>query len=157
MLINYSLNSKFSADNLPKSVQGAGKILNLICKNKYFINAQLLYSKYQYLLGERNTAQQFMENILITDPKNIDCYTLYIMIMIDNKDYIKAKELINDAFINNLQESRSHAYFLMAKSKCEMCMNEFEVSYKTLQEAIVVFENSLNDINSCNKFNNISC
>ena len=152
MLINYSLNSKFIVDNLPKSVQGAGKILNLICKNKYFINAQLLYSKYQYLLGERNTAQQFMENILMTDPKNIDCYTLYILIMIDNKDYVKAKELINDAFINNLQESRSHAYFLMAKSKCEMSMNEFEASYKTLQEAIVVFENSLNDINSCKVF-----
>ena len=151
MLINYSLTNKFNADNLPKSVQGAGKILKLICNNKYFVNAQLLYAKYQYLLGERHIAQQFMENILITDPKNIDCYTLYILIMIDNKDYVKAKELINDAFINNLQESRSHAYFLMAKSRCEMAMNEFDSSYKSLQDAIVVFENSLNDINSCKK------
>jgi hypothetical protein len=155
MLINYSLNNRFSVDNLPKSVQGAGKILNLICKNKYFVNAQLLYSKYQFLIGEKNIAQQFMENILITDPRNIDCYTLYILIMIDNKDFVKSKELINEAFINNLQESRTHPYFLMAKSKCELSLNEYDAAYKTLQEAIVVFENSLNDINNCNNFVNL--
>jgi TolA-binding protein len=81
-----------------------------------------------------------IQNILKVDQKNIDAFTLYAILMIDSLDYSKAKEILNEAMINNLGQTRDHPYFLITKVKCELGLNDTENAQKTLNEVLKNFD-----------------
>lgn len=118
----------------------AQKILELIIKNKYFTNAQLLYAKLKYLQNDKSFALGTIQNILQIDPKNIDASTLQALICVDNTDFGRAKEVINEAMINNLAATREHLYFQIAKTKSEIGLNELDNSLKTLNDLLKLFQ-----------------
>lgn len=143
MVSNYTFGTSIPLQSIPSAVQKSQKILETLIKNKYFISAQLLYAKLKYLLNDKSYSLGCVQNILQMDPKNIDAYTLYSLIMIDNQDFTKAKEVLNEAMINNLSQTKDHLYFLIAKSKCEVNLNDNENAQKTLNEALKIFDKSL--------------
>ncbi len=135
----YSIYSNVNSQNIPNNIARAQKILELIIKNKYFYSAQLLYAKIKYLLGDKQTAMNYLKNIIKENPNNIDAYTIMIMIHNDEKDFTRAKEIINETMIDNLNLSRENVCFLVAKTKCEIGLNEIESSQKSLNDAIRLF------------------
>ncbi len=132
LLLYYTFGTPIPVQSIPTNMTKSQKILELIIKNKYFTNAQLLYAKLKYLLNDKSFALGTVQNVLVIDPKNIDAATLSAMICIDGSDFPRAKELINEAMITNLSQTREHAYFLIAKAKCEVGLNETESAQKTL-------------------------
>lgn len=150
-MMYYSIYSNINSQNIPSNMARAQKILELIIKNKYYYSAQLLYAKVKYLLGDKATAMNYLRTILKENHKNIDAYTLTIMILNDEKDYSKAKETINEAMIDNLNSSRENVCFLIAKAKCEMGLNDTENAQKSLNDALRLFDKFLEE----NKKSNI--
>jgi tetratricopeptide (TPR) repeat protein len=136
----YSFGTPVPPQSIPQTIARAQKILELIIKNKYFASAQLLYAKLKYLLSDRNFAMGSIQNVLAVDSRNLDAYTLYGMILIDNKDYVKCKEIINDALIQNLNQAKEHVYFMITKAKCELGLGDTDNAKKSLAEALKLFE-----------------
>jgi tetratricopeptide (TPR) repeat protein len=135
----YSIYSSVNSQNIPNNIARAQKILELIIKNKYFYTAQLLYAKIKYLLGDKQTSLNYLKNIIKENPNNIDAFTIMIMIHNDEKDFSRAKEIINETMIDNLNLSRENVCFLVAKTKCEIGLNEIESSQKSLNDALKLF------------------
>lgn len=144
-MMYYSIYSNVNSQNLPNNIARAQKILELIIKNKYYYSAQLLYAKIKYLLGDRQTSLNYLRNIVKENPKNIDAFTIMIMIHNDEKDYSRAKEIINETMIDNLSSSRENVCFLVAKTKCEIGLDEIENSQKSLNEALRLFNRYLEE------------
>lgn len=141
MLLEYSpIGTQIPAQSIPPNISKSQKILELIIKNKYFTNSQLLYAKLKYILNDKSSSMGIVQNIFQIDPKNIDAATLSALICIDNSDFPRAKELINEAMITNLSATREHAYFLITKAKCEVGLNETENAQKTLYELLKNFD-----------------
>jgi hypothetical protein len=140
LLLSYTFSSQISLQSIPQNIIKAQKILELIIKNKYFTNSQLLYAKLKYLLNEKSACLGIIQNILQIDPRNIDAFTLYSIIMIDSGDYTKAKEIINEAMINNLAQTRDHGYFLISKVKCDLGCEDTENAQKTLNDILKNFD-----------------
>jgi tetratricopeptide repeat protein 21B len=136
----YHVDNAINLQNIPPNIMKAQKILELIIKNKYFVSAHLLYAKLKYLLNDKNTAISTIQNILNIDSQNLDAYILYALILLNIKDNIKAKEIINEAMIQNLVQTRENFYFQMSKAKCELALNEFDNSQKSLNEALRLFD-----------------
>lgn len=141
----YSIYSIYNTQNIPSNMARAQKILELIIKNKYFYSAQLLYSKIKYLLNDKITSLNYLKIIIQENPKNIDAYTLIIMIYNDEKDFTRSKEIINEAMIQNLSTSREHVCFLVAKTKCEMGLNDSSSAQKSLNESLRLFDKFLEE------------
>ena len=139
-MMYYSIYSNINSQNVPSNMARAQKILELIIKNKYYYSAQLLYAKIKYLQGDKATAMNYLVIILKENHKNIDAYTLMIMILNDEKDFLRAKEIINEAMLDNLNSSRENVCFLVAKAKCEMGLNDPENTQKSLNEALRLFD-----------------
>jgi len=123
----------------------AQKILELIIKNKYYYSAQLLYAKIKYLLGDKATAMNYVRLIIKENHKNTDAYTLMVMILNDGKDFSRAKEIINEAMLDNLNSSRENLCFQVAKAKCEMGLFDTENAQKSLNEALRLFDKFLEE------------
>lgn len=140
LILNYNFSQQISLQSIPQNITKAQKILELIIKNKYFTNAQLLYGKLKYLLNEKSQCAGIVQNILQIDPKNVDAFTLFALIKIDMGDFAKAKEIINEAMINNLVQTREHPYFNIAKVRCEIGLNDNENAQKTLNELLKNFD-----------------
>jgi hypothetical protein len=149
LLIYYNFGTTYTPQNIPSNMTKAQKILELIIKNKYFTNAQLLYAKLKYLQNDKGFALGTIQNILQIDPKNIDASTLLALICVDNSEFGRAKEVINEAMINNLTATREHLYFMIAKTKCEIGLNEMENSLKTLNDLLKLFQNIEKVDDSC--------
>lgn len=145
LMMYYSIYTSVNSQNLPNNIARAQKILELIIKNKYFYSAQLLYAKIKYLLGDKQTALNYLRNIARENPKNIDAFTIMIMIYNDGKDYSRAKEIINETMIDNLNSSRENVCFLVAKTKCEIGLDEIESSQKSLNDALRLFNTYLEE------------
>ena len=141
----YSIYSYVNSQNVPSNMARAQKILELIIKNKYYYSAQLLYAKIKYLLGDKATAMNYLRIIIKENHKNIDAFTLMIMIFNDEKDFSRAKEMINEAMIDNLNSSRENVCFLVAKAKCEMGLNDTESAQKSLNDALGLFDKFLEE------------
>jgi tetratricopeptide (TPR) repeat protein len=140
LLEYYPIGTQIPAQSIPPNMSKSQKILELIIKNKYFTNSQLLYAKLKYLLNDKSFAMGIVQNIFQIDPKNIDAATLSALICIDNSDFPRAKELINEAMITNLSQTREHPYFMIAKAKCEVGLNETENAQKTLNDLLKNFD-----------------
>ena len=151
MMINYTFDPEQIIDSQDQIAKCASKILEIIIKNKYFTSAHLLYAKIKYLMKERNIVIQYIEGVLEMDPKNIEAYTLYILICLDVKDYPKAKQLINAASIDNPEQSKEHLYFLILKTKCELATGELDKATQTLTSAMKIFDLTLKT-DYCNNF-----
>jgi hypothetical protein len=104
------------------------------------------------MIGDKKTAISNLQNILSAEPKNFEAKMLYTFIIIDNQDYHKAKEIVNEIMISNLPLTRDNVYFLIMKSKCEMGLNEFETSQKSLNEALKLFDKKVSKPSDCNIF-----
>lgn len=144
-MMYYSIYSNINAQNVPSNMARAQKILELIIKNKYYYSAQLLYAKIKYLLGDKTTAMNYLRTIIKENHKNTDAYTLMIMILNDEKDFSRAKEIMNEAMLDNLNSSRENVCFLAAKAKCEMGLNDTESAQKSLNEALRLFDKFLEE------------
>ncbi len=157
LLSNYSFSSQITLQAIPSNISKAQKILELIYKNKYFTNAQLLYAKVKYLLGEKSFCMEIVQNILRIDSDNLDAFTLYAIALIENKDYSKAKEIINEAMLNNLSQSREHGYFLISKVKCEVGSEDTNNAHKTLKDLLDNFDKYEKSEKNCKfiKYTNI--
>lgn len=127
-------NSYLNQSNIPQNVVKAQKILELVIKNKYFTSALLFYSKLKFLMNDKNYAITAVQNILQIDQYNIDAYTLYALILIEKNDFVKAREIIKEAMINNLVQCRDHGYFQIVKTKCEVVLSDVETATKVLNE-----------------------
>jgi hypothetical protein len=148
--MNNTILSPIQKESIPSNLIKSQRILDLIVKNKYFISAQLLYSKLKFMIGDKKTAINNLQNILSVDTKNFEAKMLYSFVIIDNQDYHKAKEIINEIMISNLPLTKDNVYFFILKSKCEMGMNEFENSQKSLNEALKIFDNNVSQPSNCN-------
>jgi lipopolysaccharide biosynthesis regulator YciM len=102
------------------------------------------------MVGDKKTAISNLQNILSAEPKNFEAKMLYSFIIIDNQDYYKAKEIINEIMISNLPLTRDNVYFYILKSKCEMGLNENENSQKSLNEALQLFDKNISQSSNCN-------
>ena len=69
------------------------------------------------------------------------------LVCVETKDYRRAKEVINDAMINNLNETKENSAFLVIKSKCELGLNEIEHSQESLNKAISLFDKTVANTN----------
>jgi tetratricopeptide (TPR) repeat protein len=141
----YSIYANINPQSIPSNMARAQKILELIIKNKYFYSAQLLYAKLRYLLGDKATAMNYLKTIIRENHKNIDAYTLIIMISNDEKDFTRSKETLNEAMLDNLNSSRENVCFLVAKAKCEMGLHDTENAQKTLNDALRQFDKFLEE------------
>ena len=126
----------------------AQKIIELIIKNKYFTSALILYAKLKFLMNDKNFAITSVQNILQIDQYNIDAYTLYALILIEENDYVKAREIIKEAMINNLVQSREHGYFQIVKTKCEVNLSDPESASKTINESLRIIDKLILDDDS---------
>jgi len=149
LLLPYSFSSSISLQAIPQNIIKAQKILDLIYKNKYFTNAQLLYSKLKYLLNEKNFCIELIQSILQIDPRNLNAFTFYAILMIDMQDFAKAKEIINEAMISNLAQTREHGYFLISKVKCEFGVGDYDSANKTLIDVLKNFDKFISDDKNC--------
>lgn len=145
----YSIYSNINLQSIPVNIIRAQKVLELIIKNKYFYSAQLLYAKLKYLLNDKATALNYLRVIVRENSKNLDAFTLMIMIFNDEKDFSRAKELINEAMIGNLNLSRENVCFLVAKVKCELGLNDIENAQKSLNDALKLFDKFLEENKRC--------
>jgi tetratricopeptide (TPR) repeat protein len=150
LLLNNSILASLQKDNIPNNILKAQKILDLIIKNKYFLSAQLLYAKLKFIIGDRKTAINSLQSLLQADPKNFEAKMLYSFVIIENQDYHKAKEIINEIMISNLPLTKDNVYFYILKSKCEMGLAEFENSQKSLNEALKIFDKNVSKPSDCN-------
>jgi hypothetical protein len=149
LLIFYNFGSSITQQSVPQNIVKAQKILELIIKNKYFTNAQMLYAKLKFLLNDKSATSGVVQNVLQIDAQNVDASTLLSMIMLENLDYSRAKELINEAMINNLAVTREHPYFQMTKARCESYMGDQENALKTLNELIKNFDKFEKNVDFC--------
>ena len=143
----YSFDVKISEGALPDILKQAARILSLLKRNKYMISAQLLSAKLSFLQGKNQEAFSIIDDVLAIDQKNMEALMFKTLLCIESKDFSKAKEVINDTMINNLQETKENSSFLILKSKCELGLNDIENSQKTLNQAISVFDLTLEKYN----------
>lgn len=141
-------NSHYNHTSLPQNVVKAQKILELIIKNKYFTSALLLYSKLKFLMNDRNFVITAVQNILQVDQYNVDAYTLYALVLIENNDHSKAKEVLKEAMINNLAQCRDHGYFQIVKTKCEVSLSDTDSATRTLNETLSSVDKYITDDDS---------
>ena len=125
------------------------KILELVIKNKYFTSAQLLYGKVKYILGDKKLSLNIVRNVLSVESRNFEALMLYSFLMIDNKDYHKAKEIINEIMISNMSLTKDNVYFYILKSKSDLGLNEVDNAQKNLNEALKLFDKNVNKNNIC--------
>ena len=143
----YSFDVKISEGALPDILKQAARILSLLKRNKYMISAQLLSAKLSFLQGKNQEAFSIIDDVLAIDQKNMEALMFKTLLCIESKDFSKAKEVINDTMINNLQETKENSSFLILKSKCELGLNDIENSQKTLNQAISVFDLTIEKYN----------
>lgn len=98
-----------------------------------------------FILSDSGAAMSLVEDVLQSNPKHLEALMMKVMICIKVKDFTKAKEVVNEAIINNRAEVKENASFLILKSKCELGLNDTENSQKTLNEAIMIFDKSLEE------------
>lgn len=103
-----------------------------------------------FILSDSGAAMALVEEVLQVNSKHLEALMMKIMICIQIKDFIKAKEVVNEAIINNRNEVKENASFLILKSKCELGLNDTENSQKTLNEAIMVFDKTLEESSRSN-------
>ena len=147
LLSFYDFETKISLNSIPDTIRQAQKILNLLSKNKYLISGRLLIGKLHFLLSDYNKAHEIADDILNIDNKNIDALMFKALVCVETKDFRRAKEVINDAMINNLNETKENSSFLVIKSKCELGLNEIEHSQESLNKAIQFFEKTVANTN----------
>ena len=147
LLSFYDFETKISLNSIPDTIRQAQKILNLLSKNKYLISGRLLIGKLHFLLSDYNKAHEIADDILNIDNKNIDALMFKALVCVETKDYRRAKEVINDAMINNLNETKENSSFLVIKSKCELGLNEIEHSQESLNKAIQFFDKTVANTN----------
>ena len=147
LLSFYDFETKISLNSIPDTIRQAQKILNLLSRNKYLISGRLLIGKLHFLLSDYNKAHEIADDILSIDNKNIDALMFKALVCVETKDYRRAKEVINDAMINNLKETKENASFLVIKSKCELGLNEIEHSQESLNKAISLFDKTVANTN----------
>ena len=143
----YSFDVKISEGALPDILKQAARILSLLKRNKYMISAQLLSAKLSFLQGKNQEAFSIIDDVLAIDQKNMEALMFKTLLCIESKDFSKAKEVINDTMINNLQETKENSSFLILKSKCELGLNDIENSQKTLNQAILAFDQTIEKYN----------
>ena len=147
LLSFYDFETKISLNSIPDTIRQAQKILNLLSRNKYLISGRLLIGKLHFLLSDYNKAHEIADDILSIDNKNIDALMFKALVCVETKDYRRAKEVINDAMINNLNETKENSSFLVIKSKCELGLNEIEHSQESLNKAISLFDKTVANTN----------
>ena len=147
LLSFYDFETKISLNSIPDTIRQAQKILNLLSKNKYLISGRLLIGKLHFLLSDYTKAHEIADDILNIDNKNIDALMFKALVCVETKDYRRAKEVINDAMINNLNETKENSSFLVIKSKCELGLNEIEHSQESLNKAISFFDKTIANTN----------
>ena len=147
LLSFYDFETKISLNSIPDTIRQAQKILNLLSRNKYLISGRLLIGKLHFLLSDYNKAHEIADDILNIDNKNIDALMFKALVCVETKDYRRAKEVINDAMINNLNETKENSSFLVIKSKCELGLNEIEHSQESLNKAISFFDKTVANTN----------
>jgi len=143
----YNFDMKISEGALPDILKQAARILSLLKRNKYMISAHLLSAKLAFLQGKTQEAFSIVDDVLSIDQKNMEALMLKTLLCNEIKDYSKAKEVINDTMINNLQATKENSSFLILKSKCELGLNDIENSQKTLNQAISVFDLTIEKYN----------
>ena len=147
LLSFYDFETKISLNSIPDTIRQAQKILSLLSKNKYLISGRLLIGKLHFLLCDFNKAHEIADDIINMDNKNIEALMFKALVCIETKDYRRAKEVINDAMINNLNETKENSAFLVLKSKCELGLNEIEHSQESLNKAISLFDKTIENTN----------
>ena len=143
----YNFENKINPNNIPDTLRQAQRILSLLKKNKYLLSGLLLNAKLYYLQFDNNQALNIVNEVLNIDNKNLDALMLKALICMDQKDFPKAKEVINDAMIVNLQETKENSSFLTLKSKMELGLNDIENSQKNLNLAIANFDKTVASYN----------
>ena len=147
LLSFYDFETKISLNSIPDTIRQAQKILSLLSRNKYLISGRLLIGKLQFLLCDFNKAHEIADEIINLDNKNIEALMFKALICIETKDFRRAKEVINDAMINNLNETKENSAFLVLKSKCELGLNDIEHSQESLNKAISLFDKTIENTN----------
>ena len=147
LLSFYDFETKISLNSIPDTIRQAQKILSLLSRNKYLISGRLLIGKLNFLLCDFNKAHEIADEIINMDNKNIEALMFKALVCIETKDYRRAKEVINDAMINNLNETKENSAFLVLKSKCELGLNEIEHSQESLNKAISLFDKTIENTN----------
>ena len=147
LLSFYDFETKISLNSIPDTIRQAQKILSLLSRNKYLISGRLLVGKLNFLLCDFNKAHEIADEIINMDNKNIEALMFKILVCIETKDFRRAKEVINDAMINNLNETKENSSFLVLKSKCELGLNEIEHSQESLNKAISLFDKTIENTN----------
>lgn len=139
----YDNTSRISLNAVPETIRQVQRILSLLKKNKYMISSALLNAKLMFLMSDAKNAMNEVNAVLAIDTKHMEALMLKAMICIETKDFSKAKEVINDAMINNLSETKENSAFLILKSKCELGLNDTENAQKSLNTAIANFDKNL--------------
>ena len=147
LLSFYDFETKISLNSIPDTIRQAQKILSLLNRNKYLISGRLLIGKLNFLLSDFNKAHEIADDIINMDNKNIEALMFKALVCLETKDYRRAKEVINDAMINNLSETKENSAFLVLKSKCELGLNEIEHSQESLNKAISLFDKTIENTN----------
>ena len=147
LLSFYDFETKISLNSIPDTIRQAQKILSLLNRNKYLISGRLLIGKLNFLLCDFNKAHEIADDIINMDNKNIEALMFKALVCIETKDYRRAKEVINDAMINNLNETKENSAFLVLKSKCELGLNDIEHSQESLNKAISLFDKTIANTN----------
>ena len=147
LLSFYDFETKISLNSIPDTIRQAQKILNLLSRNKYLISGRLLIGKLHFLLSDFNKAHEIADDILSIDNRNIDALMFKALVCVETKDFRRAKEVINDAMINNLNETKENSSFLVIKSKVELGLNEIEHSQESLNKAISLFDKTVANTN----------
>jgi hypothetical protein len=89
-----------------------------------------------------------VQNILQIDQYNVDAYTLYALVLMENNDHSKAREVLKEAMINNLVQCRDHGYFQIVKTKCEVSLGDTDSATKTLNETLRLVDKYITDDDS---------
>ena len=152
LLSFYDFNTKISLNSIPDTIRQAQKILSLLSKNKYLISGRLLVGKLNFLLCDFNKAHEIADDIINMDNKNIEALMFKALVCIETKDFRRAKEVINDAMINNLNETKENSAFLVLKSKCELGLNDIENSQESLNKAISLFDKTIQNTNPAKSY-----
>ena len=152
LLSFYDFNTKISLNSIPDTIRQAQKILSLLSKNKYLISGRLLVGKLNFLLCDFNKANEIADDIINMDSKNIEALMFKALICIETKDFRRAKEVLNDAMINNLNETKENSAFLVLKSKCELGLNDIENSQESLNKAISLFDKTIQNTNPAKSY-----
>ena len=147
LLSFYDFETKISLNSIPDTIRQAQKILSLLSRNKYLISGRLLVGKLNFLLCDFNKAHEIADDIINMDNKNIEALMFKALVCIETKDFRRAKEVINEAMINNLSETKENSSFLVLKSKCELGLNDIEHSQESLNKAISLFEKTIEKTN----------